>query len=263
MILDDPTPRRQLHRERQASQTLDLLNRVLLRLTDEIKNPLVSIYTFLELLPQRYEDPEFRETFLSVVGKDTQRLISLVDKLITLAGDRDYKPDFCDLRQILHDALDELSVRLEQARGPREAALFLLRVPERTDQLTAILYAPEGGLLVKVDREQLTKAIGYLVRFLANRVEPGGRMAVHLRSSPDDPARVRLSLTGRPAQLTALERDSLFSPLAIASDRLLDVGPGVTQKIVEAHGGALTLGGQDGEIRFVLTLPRIHEGVRL
>jgi nitrogen-specific signal transduction histidine kinase len=67
---------------------------------------------------------------------------------------------------------------------------------------------------------------------------------------------VRLSLTGRPAQLSALERESLFSPLAIASDKLLDVGPGVTQKIVEAHGGSLTLGGQDGEIRFVLTLPR-------
>ena len=256
MILDDPTPRRQLHRERQASQTLDLLNRVLLRLTDEIKNPLVSIYTFLELLPHRYEDPEFRETFLSVVGKDTQRLISLVDKLITLAGDRDYKPDFCDLRQLLHDALEELSVRLEQAKGPREAALLLLRVPERTDQLTTILYAPEGGLVVKVDRDQLTKAIGYLVRFLANRVEPEGRVAIHLQSSPDDSSRVRLSLTGRPAQLSALERESLFSPLAIASDKLLDVGPGVTQKIVEAHGGSLTLGGQDGEIRFVLTLPR-------
>ena len=61
MLLDDPGPRHKLHRERQTSQTLDLLNRVLLRLTDEIKNPLVSIYTFLELLPQRYEDPEFRE----------------------------------------------------------------------------------------------------------------------------------------------------------------------------------------------------------
>jgi signal transduction histidine kinase len=262
MILDDPTPRRQLHRERQASQTLDLLNRVLLRLTDEIKNPLVSIYTFLELLPHRYEDPEFRETFLSVVGKDTQRLISLVDKLITLAGDRDYKPDFCDLRRLLHDALDELSVRLEPAKGPREAALFLLRVPERADQLTTILYAPEGGLVVKVDREQLTKAIGYLVRFLANRVEPEGRMAIHLQAAPDDPGRVRLSLTGRPAQLSAHERESLFSPLAIASDKLLDVGPGVTQKIVEAHGGSLTLGGQDGEIRFLLTLPRVQEGVR-
>jgi nitrogen-specific signal transduction histidine kinase len=48
----------------------------------------------------------------------------------------------------------------------------------------------------------------------------------------------------------------VFSPLAIASERLLDVGPGVSQKISEAHGGTLTLGGQEGEIRFQLTLPR-------
>lgn len=259
MLLDDPTPRHKLHRERQASQTLDLLNRVLLRLTDEIKNPLVSIYTFLELLPHRYEDPEFRETFLAVVGKDTQRLISLVDKLITLAGDRDYKVDFCDFRQLLHDALEELSVRLERSKGPSDAALFLLQVPERAEQLTAILYAPQEGLIVKADREQLTKAIGYLVRFLANRVDADGRVAIHLQTSPEDPGRVRLSLTGRPAQLSTLEREHLFSPLTIASDKLLDVGPGVTQKIVEAHGGTLTLGGQEGEIRFVLTLPRTHQ----
>ncbi len=259
MLLDDPTPRHKLHRERQASQTLDLLNRVLLRLTDEIKNPLVSIYTFLELLPHRYEDPEFRETFLAVVGKDTQRLISLVDKLITLAGDRDYKVDFCDFRQLLHDALEELSVRLERSKGPSDAALFLLQVPERAEQLTAILYAPQEGLVVKADREQLTKAIGYLVRFLANRVDADGRVAIHLQTSPEDPGRVRLSLTGRPAQLSTLEREHLFSPLTIASDKLLDVGPGVTQKIVEAHGGTLTLGGQEGEIRFVLTLPRTHQ----
>jgi nitrogen-specific signal transduction histidine kinase len=259
MLLDDPTPRHQLSRERQTSQTLDLLNRVLLRLTDEIKNPLVSIYTFLELLPNRYEDPEFRETFLSVVGKDTQRLISLVDKLITLAGDRDYKVDFCDFRDLLHDALDELSVRLERSKSSRDAALFLLRVPERSDQLTALLYAPQDGLVVKVDREQLTKAIGYLVRYLANRVGPDGRVAIQLQAVPDDPGRVRLSLAGRPAELSAAERERLFSPLAIASDKLLDVGPGVTQKIVEAHGGTLTLGGQEGEIRFVLTLPRTSQ----
>jgi len=194
-----------------------------------------------------------------VVGKDTQRLISLVDKLITLAGDRDYKLDFCDLRQLLHDALEELSVRLERSKGPRDAALFLLQIPERSAQLTAILYAPQEDLVVKVDREQLTKAVGYLVRFLGNRVDPDGRVAIQLQTLPDDPGRVRLSLTGRPASLSALEREHLFSPLAIASDKLLDVGPGVTQKIVEAHGGTLTLGNQEGEIRFLLTLPRTHQ----
>ncbi len=84
-------------------------------------------------------------------------------------------------------------------------------------------------------------------------------MAIHLQTSRRIAGRVRLSLTGRPAELSTLEREHLFSPLAIASDKLLDVGPGVSQKIVEAHGGTLTLGGQEGEIRFVLTLPRTHQ----
>jgi PAS domain S-box-containing protein len=259
MVIDDPAPRHLLQKERQASQTVDLLNRVLLRLTDEIKNPLVSIYTFLELLPQRYEDPEFRETFLSVVGKDTQRLISLVDKLITLAGDRDYKTDFCDLQDVLQDALEEVCVRLERGKSTREAALFLIDTPERSQQLTAILYAPDQNLTIRGDREQLSKAIGYVIRFLANRVEGDGRMSIHLQAPPDEPGGVRLSLTGRPASLSPHEREQLFSPLAIASDKLLDVGPGVSQKILEAHGGTLTLGGQEGEIRFVLTLPRAQQ----
>jgi PAS domain S-box-containing protein len=255
MVFDDPMPRHLLQRERQASQTLDLLNRVLLRLTDEIKNPLVSIYTFLELLPQRYEDPEFRETFLSVVGKDTQRLISLVDKLITLAGEREYKLELCDLHELLTQALEEHAIRFERGRAPREATLLLLETPERRDHVTALLYAPDSGLVVRADREQLTKALGYLIRFLANRVEPGGRIAFHLHAHGGEQA-ARLAITGRPATLPPQERERLFSPLAIASDKLFDVGPGVSQKIIEAHGGTLTLGGGEDEIRFIVALPR-------
>lgn len=256
MILDDPTPRHLLHRERQTSQTLDLLNRVLLRLTDEIKNPLVSIFTFLELLPQRYDDPEFRETFLGVVGRDTRHLISLVDKLIILAGEREYKVDFCDLRDLLNDALEDLTLRFERPKASSEGAFFLLQTPERSDHLTGVLYAPDTDLMVKADRDQLGKAFGYLIRFLVNRVEPNGRVAIHALLDPDHPQAVRLSMVGKPAVLSPSERERLFSPLAIASERLLDVGPSVSQKIIEGHGGTLVLGGQEGEIRFVLTLPR-------
>jgi nitrogen-specific signal transduction histidine kinase len=256
MILDDPSPRHRLHREREASQSLDLLNRVLLRLTDEIKNPLVSIFTFLELLPQRYDDPEFRETFLEVVGRDTRHLVSLVDKLIILAGEREYKADFCDLRELLNEALEDLAVRLERPRPAAEATFFLLRVPDRTEHLTAVLYVADGDLWVKADRDQLAKALAYLVRFLVARVDPRGRVAIHVLPDPDQPQAIRLTLLGKPAALSAVEREQLFSPLAIASERLLDVGPGVSQKIIEGHGGSLTLGPQDGEVRFVVTLPR-------
>jgi len=256
MILDDPAPRYLLQRERQTTQTLDLLNRVLLRLTDEIKNPLVSIYTFLELLPQRYDDPEFRERFFSVVGRDTKHLISLVDKLIILAGEREYKLDFCDMRELVNEALEDLALRFERPRAAQDAAIFLLEVPDRRSRLTAVLYAPATDLTVKADRDQLGKALGYLIRFLMARVEPDGRVAIHVLPDPDNGRMVRVSIVGKPATLAPAERERLFSPLAIASERLLDVGPSVSQKIVEAHGGTLSAGGADGEIRFVLTLPR-------
>ena len=256
MILDDPAPRYLLQRERQTTQTLDLLNRVLLRLTDEIKNPLVSIYTFLELLPQRYDDPDFRERFFSVVGRDTKHLISLVDKLIVLAGEREYKLDFCDVRELVNEALEDLALRFERPRASQDAAIFLLEVPDRRTRLTALLYAPAADLTVKADRDQLGKALGYLVRFLMARVEADGRVAIHVLADPDQGRTVRVSRAGKPASLTATERERLFSPLAIASERLLDVGPSVSQKIVEAHGGTLSVSGAEGEIRFVLTLPR-------
>ena len=88
------------------------------------------------------------------------------------------------------------------------------------------------------------------------RVEPDGRLAIHVLPDPDGTRAVRLSLVGKPASLPAAERERLFSPLAIASERLLDVGPSVSQKIIEAHGGSLAVGGPEGEIRFVVTLPR-------
>ncbi len=259
MIFDDPAPRHLLHRERQTSQTLELLNRVLLRLTDEIKNPLVSIYTFLELLPQRYDDPDFRERFFSIVGRDTKHLISLVDKLIILAGEREYKVDFCDVRDLLNDALEDLALRFERPNVSQDATIFLLQAPDRPDRLTALLYAPATDLVVKADRDQLGKALGYLVRFLMDRVAADGRLAIHVLPDPDNSRSVRLSMVGKPATLSVTERERLFSPLAIASERLLDVGPSVSQKIVEAHGGSLSVGGGEGEIRFVLTLPRTSQ----
>jgi hypothetical protein len=47
---------------------------------------------------------------------------------------------------------------------------------------------------------------------IGNRVDPDGRVAIHLQTVPDDPNRVRLSLVGRPAQLSTLERE--YDPAA-------------------------------------------------
>ena len=74
LVFEDLTAQRQLAQEKRAAEQLQLLTRVVARIADEIKNPLVSINAFMELIGERYDDPSFRLQFSSVVGRDVRRL---------------------------------------------------------------------------------------------------------------------------------------------------------------------------------------------
>lgn len=54
----------------------------------EVRNPLVSVKTFLQLLPERRSDPEFLQSFLDVAGDELQRIERLLDLLLDHASAR-------------------------------------------------------------------------------------------------------------------------------------------------------------------------------
>lgn len=51
-------------------------------LAHEIKNPLVAISTFAHLLPEKYEDAEFRQDFSRLVNQDVKRINELLENLL-------------------------------------------------------------------------------------------------------------------------------------------------------------------------------------
>jgi signal transduction histidine kinase len=48
----------------------------------EIKNPLVTLKTFSQLLKERYDDAEFRDTFVDLVGSEVNRIDTIVNQLL-------------------------------------------------------------------------------------------------------------------------------------------------------------------------------------
>jgi DNA-binding NtrC family response regulator len=54
-------------------------------LAHEIKNPLVAIKTFTQLLSERFDDKEFREQFYQTAGENIDRIDRLVEKIISSA----------------------------------------------------------------------------------------------------------------------------------------------------------------------------------
>ena len=61
------------------------LNVVIHELAHELKNPMVTIKTFAQLLGERYQDENFRSRFQEVVGGDIQRMDDLLEMMIEFA----------------------------------------------------------------------------------------------------------------------------------------------------------------------------------
>jgi len=254
LVFEDLTAQRQLAMERRAAEQLQLLTRVVARIADEIKNPLVSINAFMELLGERYDDVSFRHHFTSVVGRDVRRLVQMFDKLAALVNEGDYKRDVVDMRAAIEETLVEMGVA-QMPAAPAEAHLLTF-TDESTQKQVTVNFSHEGkAFLVKGDRGMLKKAVAYLIWYLLRKT-PGqdAKIAVAIsHAAPADP--LQITLASRTAEVKPDELRAIFDPIQVVQESLIDVGPCVSQRILEAHGGHLDVKQGRAEVSFTATLP--------
>lgn len=114
MVLTDITALKRLEMQIRRSDRLASLGTLSAGMAHEIKNPLVSIKTFAQLLPERYQDSDFRETFFSLIGHEVDRIDSLVNQLLRFA--RPAKPLLkpMHVHEVLEKALLLVGHRLYQ-----------------------------------------------------------------------------------------------------------------------------------------------------
>jgi PAS domain S-box-containing protein len=114
MVLTDVTAIKRLEHQVRRSDRLASLGTLSAGMAHEIKNPLVSLKTFAQLLPERYQDSDFRDTFSNLIGHEIDRIDSLVNQLLRFA--RPAKPILKPLHahEVLEKALTLVGHRLYQ-----------------------------------------------------------------------------------------------------------------------------------------------------
>jgi hypothetical protein len=80
-------------------------------LAHEIRNPLVSIKTFIQLLPNHYQDPRFREKFFGLIGDEVGRIDRLTEQLLDMASPKVYAAQMMPLHPVLESGLELVSTR--------------------------------------------------------------------------------------------------------------------------------------------------------
>ncbi len=242
LVFEDLTAQKELAAQKREADQFQLLTRVVARIADEIKNPLVSINTFVELIGERYDDPDFRRHFSSVVRRDVRRLVDVFEKLAGLVTEGELNFSTVDA----YEAVTQLVEAIDLAEGGLGKHLQL-------DVAPAAEPFP-----VKVDATQLRKALSYLIRYLTHN-SPSDLAKISLsvarHAEPDGSHDVRIHVGSRTASVSPENVDRLFDPVQMVQESLIDVGPAVSQRLVEALGGRLGVKQTRHELSFVISLP--------
>lgn len=223
MVFDDLSFRRELDEEKVRSERLDVLNRVVGWIAHEIKNPLVSIRTLVELLPERYNDQEFRERFGSVAGQEVKSLDEMVEKLVTLTERVEYHYQEGEINPLLDGCISSL-----QERGLHG------------DRVISTDYQ-DGLPKIKCDPEQLKKAFIYMLGYLMKSTPSRSKVSVStsLQGDQDGSQWLEVRISCSALDLPPERLDLLFDPFD--KDSAFDLGLCVSRRIVEEHGGMISV----------------------
>jgi signal transduction histidine kinase len=85
IILTDTTELKFLQTEKQHADRLAYLGVLAANIAHEIKNPLVAINTYFQLLPHKKDDHEFHDGFQKIALKEIRRINRIVEDMLDLA----------------------------------------------------------------------------------------------------------------------------------------------------------------------------------
>jgi signal transduction histidine kinase len=210
---------RRLARVDAAVQRLDrlaALGTLAAEIAHEVRNPLVSVKTFLQLLPERRHDPEFGTRFLAVAQQELARVERLLDVLIAYprapeqAESASLETALAAVVELLHHPAAARGVRIETAIDAPLAPLATS--PDALQQilLNVVLNALEAS------------PAGTAVRISVRTLDDGAEIAV----ADQGP--------GLPAE----GRERLFEPFA--SERGAShggLGLPITRRLAQEAGG--------------------------
>ena len=241
-VINDLTVIQQLEDERQRAERLELMRVLTAGMAHEIRNPLVAIRTFAELLPTRLDDEEFRSTFLATATAEIEQINNLVGQLLSLS-----KPAHATNEVIKVNEVCQSIVRSASAQA--EAKQISLTV-----NLGDISGGPIG------DERRLHQAIVNLVNNALEAEPQGGTVQITTEQTDtaDDGDRVLIQVHNSGSYIPPGKVDKIFKPFYTDKAGGTGLGLAICQTIIEEHDGTLEAHSRpDTGTEFVIELPLV------
>ncbi len=225
IVFSDLSKIKALETEKRRAERLASFGSLVSGIAHEIKNPLVAIKTFAELLPERFSDTDFRDDFSKVVRTEIDRIDGLVGRLRGLAAPIPEVLPAIDIREPIADTLSLMRAQFEQTHTSVHRNLG------------------SSQALVSIDPAQIKQLFLNLFLNAIEAMPSGGHLRVNIarvRRQAQNFVQISVSDTGPgipdPIQL------KIFEPFFTTKGRGSGLGLAISRSIADAHKGTIRVG---------------------
>ena len=226
-ILRDRTHERKLRVKEEEVERASFWTELAAAMSHEVRNPLVAISTFAQLLPERYSDPDFREKFSELVRSEISRLNGMVDQISDFAEAPTLNFEMSSIADIIHQ-----SIRSITATPIADGVLIEASVAENLPQ-------------VRCDRSSLTECFLHLIQNAVESVAKAQYPAVHvsavLSDTEEGDSMIKVDVMDNGVGIENEIREKIFSPFCTTKARGIGLGLPIARRTVRDHGGKLSV----------------------
>jgi PAS domain S-box-containing protein len=223
-VISDLTLVEELEQERRDAEHLAMIRLLSAGMAHELRNPLVAIRTFAELLPTRWDDDEFRVSFLSTALEEIDRIDRLLTDLLMLSKPADAVVEAIDVDVVCEGVLRSMSAGA-QAKQVRLAG-----------ELQFGSNQPFFG-----DRGRLHQALVNLVKNAIEAEPTGGFVKVTTCEgrNPLERAAVSIIVHNDNSYIPEEQLEEIFRPFCSRRQGGTGLGLSICQTIIEEHSGEI------------------------
>jgi len=230
------------------AEKFSFLGNLAARLAHEIKNPMTAIGTFIQMLPRKYDDEEFRVEFYKIAMEETKRVNNLITELLDLVNTRESHFELNNL----HDLIDKM--------------IFLISPQSKAKDIGIVRKFDTSIGKVKMDSEKMKEVILNLLSNAVDFTPERGRIEISTAKEPMNRNRkdIRIEIKDNGIGISQSVINKIFDPYFTTKHKSnmhngTGLGLFIADQNIQDHQGTIEVKSEvnKGTI-FILTLPSNH-----
>ncbi|WMM24869.1 transporter substrate-binding domain-containing protein [Tissierella sp. MB52-C2] len=214
-----------LRRKLAENDKMNSLGTLISGISHEIRNPLTSIKAYIDLLPKKYDNIEFRKKITTEIPTEIERLNELLTDLIDYSRPKKFKKENFDLIHLVNQTID-------------------IFISEMESQGIDINYLIEDEVILYGDKQQIKQIIVNILKNSMEAVNFNGKIVIDVEDTEEQAI---LSILDNGQGIMEEDLNNILNPFFTTKDNGTGLGLALCYQYAKDNNTNIKINSKYGE----------------